>query len=69
MVKKHNDSMDLAVGPTLVCGKQSVVSDISATDKGVHLLQELHKSVYILSHPFLSTDAATRTIRGWRKGT
>lgn len=35
MVKKHNESMDLAVGPTLIYGKTSVLSDISATDLGV----------------------------------
>lgn len=36
MVKKHNESMDLAVGPTFIYGRPSALSDISTTDLGVH---------------------------------
>lgn len=55
MVNKHNDSIDLAVGPTLTYGKKSGFSDISTPDLGVHLSHELCKSALrFCSHPFLS---------------
>lgn len=52
MVKKHNEAMDLAAGPTFIYGKRSVLSDISTTALGVHSQHELQKSVSLFFHRF-----------------